>query len=111
MTPEKVLMRYELIIIVTRCRALCWVDGCFGMQSRKNNSENLTRLRGGFKTKNFKKIRKNVPQKHPRQQKNFRSLLTNIIDLCLTNTFFVRYSFTIFFSSRLNFIYITYVDN
>ena len=41
------------------------------VQSKKNNSENLTIFRGEFKTKNFKKIRKNevfspiLPQKHP----------------------------------------------
>ena len=53
---------------------LClWID-VLRVQSRKNNSENLTIFRGEFKTENFKKIRKNqvsefffsdFPQKHP----------------------------------------------
>ena len=38
---------------------LClWID-VLRVQSRKNNSENLTIFRGKFKTENLKKIRKN----------------------------------------------------
>ena len=38
---------------------LCLWIGVLRVQSRKNNSENLTIFRGEFKTENFKKIRKN----------------------------------------------------
>ena len=40
------------------CTLRWWID-VLRVQSRENNSENLTRFRGGFKTENFKKIRKN----------------------------------------------------
>ena len=64
MTHEKVLKRQELIIIFMRRRefffwTLCWWIYVLSVQSRKINSENLARFRGGFKTENLKKIRKN----------------------------------------------------
>ena len=57
-------MTHELIIIVMRSRkhfsgTLCSWIYVLRVQSRKNNSENLTIFRGEFKTENFKKIRKN----------------------------------------------------
>ena len=62
---EKVLMRHELIIIVTRRSKLFswslrwWID-VLRVQSRENHSENLTRFSGGFKTENFKKLKNEV---------------------------------------------------
>ena len=50
---EKVLKRQELIIIAL------WID-VLRVQSRKNNSENLTIFRGKFKSENFKKISKKL---------------------------------------------------
>ena len=63
-TAGKIVKMHELVIIVMWRRNFfldfMLVDRCFLVQSRKNNSENLTIFMGEFITKNFKKNKKKL---------------------------------------------------
>ena len=64
-TAGKIVKMHELVIILMRRRKFFFLDftlldRCFLVQSRKNNSENLTIFMGEFITKNFKKNKKKL---------------------------------------------------